>query len=194
MARRPRRDAVTSPDRGHSGRLRTRRARRWVGARDTAVAHVLGPGRPGPVPPLVPAGRVDQPARRDPRERDPSWRCARSVIPLTSKRRIGEGARGRRAPAPTGTASLRREGAQREHAEEDHQGDPGLMTVERAASVAPPGETRNGGRRVLSLRMVASDLASRGRSVVPTVLVCHPPFASAPPDLCARRRSLPPVA
>jgi hypothetical protein len=34
-------------------------------------------------------------------------------------------------------ASLRRERAQREHAEEDHQGDPGAMTVEeREASVS----------------------------------------------------------
>ena len=136
-------DSRARQEHGHGdlrGCLATSVARRRVGARDTTVEHVLGPFRPRPVPLLMAARGVGQPTGSDPGESDLAGRSVDGIRYLTRKSWVGERPRGRRSPLMTPAASLRGERPYREEAEEDHEGNGGTVAVERADSLASPGE------------------------------------------------------
>ena len=147
----------------------TRVASRWVGARDTIVENVVRPFRPRPVPLLMAARGVGQPAGSDPGEGGSSVRSVDDVGCSTRKSGVGQRARGWRAPLPTPVASLRRERSNREQAEKYQQGDRGTVAVKRVHTLPSLGKGTEGrfslyanGTRGRTVNLSAAGSAARG--------------------------------
>jgi len=87
--------ALVPGGRGLRGRLAAGVAWRWVGAGDTTVSHVLRPFRPRPVPLLMSAAGVGEPAGRDACECDLAGRPVDSIRSLAWRSGGGERAGGR---------------------------------------------------------------------------------------------------